>query len=272
MTQTNFTPYRIILVNIFSILLASSCAQKTALSPSYNYYSTNVKDSFQIFIDSLSHKDPEKPFNLFIYLDANLNSGIALRSFIKKQELRPEFQNTLFVGIGHIGNYRVKRRRDLTVPQIKGNDTLSRSKNFGQIENFYQFLKFELIPAINVQYPTNKDSNSIFGHSFGGLFATFCLLKNDSLFRNFYALSPSLWVNNSSIYEHENLLQHGETNRKLFLSVGSRETLNRVKPSTDKFYRFMENKHLTYLILNYKIYEGETHTSQVPHSLHDIFR
>lgn len=253
-------------------LVIASCTGQKHSSSQFNIHSTLIHDNFEIYIDSHLKHNPGDSFKVLYYLDANLNSGKALREIFKDSNTRKQFENTLFVGIGHIGGYRTLRRRDFLVPEILNGDTVDRSENYGHAERFYQFLKLELIPFINSEYSTYTDSNSILGHSFGGLFSVYCLLKNDSLFQNFYALSPSLWVNNGAIYDHDHLTANSKNNYYLFMSVGGLETLNRVKPATDKFQNYISNKNFPYLRMEYRIYKGKNHYSQVNNSFSEIFK
>ena len=115
--------------------------------------------------------------------------------------------------------------------------------------------------------PTN---NSLLGHSFGGLFSIYSLLRNDTIFKNYYALSPSLWVSNYSIYKFNELNDSSKIKKKLFVSVGNLELLNRIKSSTDGLESFLQEKKYSYLNFKYVIYKGETHNSEVPCAISDI--
>ncbi len=59
----------------------------------------------------------------------------------------------------------------------------------GGAGNFLSFIKSELIPYINSKYPTNG-SNSIYGHSYGGLFVLYALLTEPQVFESYYATDP----------------------------------------------------------------------------------
>lgn len=272
----NFTLSRLCLTLCFSSILVlsclNSCQQKEITAGTEVFKSNIVNDSFELYIDSLPNHQPNQPFNVLYYLDANLNSGKAFRQLLKDSVIKKKFANTLFVGVGHIGNYRSLRRRDLTVPQVSNSDTSGRNSQFAQVEPFYKFLTQELIPHIRARFITDSIHNSILGHSFGGLFSVYCLLKNDSLFQNFYALSPSLWVNNGAIYDHDHLTANSKNNYYLFMSVGGLETLNRVKPATDKFQTYISNKNFPYLRMEYQVYKGKNHYSQVNSSFNEIFK
>ena len=59
----------------------------------------------------------------------------------------------------------------------------------GEANKFLSFIKNELIPYIDNKYPTNG-SNSIYGHSYGGLFTLYTLLSEPELFDTYYATDP----------------------------------------------------------------------------------
>jgi predicted alpha/beta superfamily hydrolase len=66
----------------------------------------------------------------------------------------------------------------------------------GGAGNFKRFLSTELIPKIEQTYRTNG-FRVLSGHSAGGQFALYCLTAEPSLFRAYFAFSPSLdWDDN----------------------------------------------------------------------------
>lgn len=82
-----------------------------------------------------------------------------------------------------------QRDRDF-LPVHVDNNALS-----GGADKFISFLKTELIPYINKTYPTNG-TNSLYGHSYGGLFSMYTFLMEPELFETCYATDPSFWWNN----------------------------------------------------------------------------
>ncbi|MBK8611849.1 MAG: alpha/beta hydrolase [Chitinophagaceae bacterium] len=249
-----------------------SCSQNSNSSNYSVIYSTIVKDSFEIYVSTPSNMDTTKSYDIIYYCDANLKSGKKLRELIKQDIYSAKVNNTIFVGVGHIGNFHVLRRRDFILPEFLNGDTIGSSKNYGQTENFYQFLKIELIPKINSAYKTNPNNNSILGHSLGGLFAFYCLFKNDTLFESYYALSPSLWIDNYSIYNFNSLSKESPIKRNLYFSTGSLEIFNHIKTGTNKMDAFLNKQKYQNLIFKYDIHDGKTHNSQVEKSLDYILR
>jgi len=68
----------------------------------------------------------------------------------------------------------------------------------GGADRFISFLKDELIPYISKNYPVNG-TNSLYGHSYGGLFVMYTLLKEPELFKSYLATDPSFWWNNDFV-------------------------------------------------------------------------
>lgn len=65
-------------------------------------------------------------------------------------------------------------------------------------DRFISFLKNELIPYIDKTYPTNG-TNSLYGHSYGGLFVMYTLLTEPQLFQTYYATDPSFFWNDDFV-------------------------------------------------------------------------
>lgn len=262
--------------SLCSLLLLScvlfSCGQRTSSPPTRIIYSKKVKDSFEIYINAPQNIDTNKKLSAFYYMDANLRSGKKLRELLANPEFSDKVNKTIFIGIGHIGDFHVLRRRDFILPEINNGDTAGASVTYGQIENFYQFLKTELIPMIDSTYKTNSTNNSILGHSLGGLFAFYCLFKNEPLFRNIYALSPSLWIDNYSIYRFNHLTQDSLNKKNLYFSCGGLEIFNRIKTGTNGMDLFLQKQNYPGISYKYEIHSGKTHNSQVENSLDFILR
>jgi len=263
---------KIFLTILLLNLTLLSCEQVIDTANKTIIYSHNVKDSFEIYISQPPGIDTNKVYNVFYYCDANLKSGKKLKELITKSDYAIKASNTIFVGFVHMGNYHILRRRDFILPEIHNGDTAGISVNYGQIENFYRFLKLELIPKINSTYKTNQNHNSILGHSLGGLFVFYCLFKNDTLFKNYYALSPSLWVDNYSIYHFNKLTKENRNEKNLYFSAGGMEIFNHIKKGANRMEVFLKDKKYQNLKFEYSIHPGKTHNSQVEKSLDHILK
>jgi len=82
----------------------------------------------------------------------------------------------------------------------------------------------EIIPLIDRLYRTTDD-RGILGHSYGGLFANYILFADPDLFQRYAITSPSLWWDNSAIFEQEAAwaATHTKLEKHVFFSIGSLE-------------------------------------------------
>ena len=258
-----------LLVSILVTTVLFSCSTVRSSSASV-IYSHNVKDSFELYVNLPDGYSSGNSYSVVFYVDANLKSGKELRRQIAIDSNRSRLQQVIFVGIGHIGNYRAKRRRDL-IPPVMKNATTYRSSDpyYGQAHNFYAFLTTELVPFVNDHYP-NNGRFSFIGHSFGGLFGFYCFTKPSPVFKNIIAMSPSLWVNNDNFFTAEEQLWRSgvrERNVTLFHSCGSAEWMNRVLSSSRRMRDIVQKRYYQGLNYTYLEHQGENHNGVVPVSL-----
>lgn len=257
---------------IFASFLCWGCASKQHNAPAAFttnvsvLYSENVQDSFEIYISRPANFSAGKIYHAVYYFDANLKSGKKLREMLRSGKYAHTTANSIFIGIGHIGNYRVLRRRDLMPAVLFPGDTAFVSRNYGHAEKFYQFLQAELLPYISTNYHVDQSQNTVIGHSFGGLFVFYCLFKNDSMFRNYYALSPSLWVEDYNVYRYNQLDKGLVGAKKIYFSCGGLEVVNFIKKGTDEMKAFLDEKSYPALEYKYQVHAGESHNSQVEKS------
>lgn len=256
---------------IFAILFSATSGYSQFTTTMKVDHSKNVGDSFEIYVSLPVGYGPGEFYNVVYYCDANLRSGKKLRKLFTAGD-NDKLRKSIFVGIGHIGSYHSRRRRDFTLPHIHRNDTSGRHKMQGQIEKFYSYMKTELIPSINRDFKTNTDSNSILGHSLGGLFAFYCLFKCDILFLKYFALSPSLWVGKYSIYQFNRINGGFPAMQEIYFTSGSREKINKILKGTNRAKRFFDRKNYNNLNYDYEIWKHRTHSSSVTPTLKKILK
>ena len=89
----------------------------------------------------------------------------------------------------------------------------------GGANNFIDFFKNELIPYIDKKLPASGD-NSLFGHSLGGVFTFYVLLKEPGLFSNYYCSDPAFPWNNRRIITmaQETFKNSDKLNRTLWIN------------------------------------------------------
>lgn len=109
----------------------------------------------------------------------------------------------LIVGVGygeHAMLHRKARTLDYTPPAADLPDTGDRGgRPQGGADRFLRFLTEELRPAIAREFRVDAGQQSLYGHSYGGLFVLHALFRQPDAFRNYLASSPSIWWNKGYI-------------------------------------------------------------------------
>lgn len=237
-------------------------------------------EKYKIFI--ARQKNVARYDRVVFMVDANAQFPILLNSYAKiyangaKQnaETGSKLNKTvLIVGIGYDSPlaYDTKRRtRDLT-PAASGEEYA----NGGGAAEFYDFIKDELFPLVEKKYSTAKSDKIYFGHSFGGLFGIYALLRDDGIFDEFFIASPSLWWGESQLIRDaldEGKLRSNLKAKFIMLVAGSREMR---KGKTDKagilkaadLAEILKTKGLS---CEFRLYEGASHGEVIPLALRDL--
>ncbi|RKV95610.1 MAG: alpha/beta hydrolase [Campylobacter sp.] len=277
------------LVCLFACDLRAKPPQKIEQASGAAHEMFNVSDfilkskngeKYKIFI--ARQKNVARYDRVVFMVDANAQFPILLNSYAKiyangaKQNAKAVSKlskTVLIVGIGYDSPlaYDIKRRtRDLT-PAASGEEYA----NGGGAAEFYDFVKDELFPLVEKKYSTAKSDKIYFGHSFGGLFGIYALLRDDGIFDEFFIASPSLWWGESQLIRDaldEGKLRSNLKAKFIMLVAGSREMR---KGKTDKagilkaadLAEILKTKGLS---CEFKLYEGASHGEVIPLALRDL--
>ena len=237
-------------------------------------------EKYKIFI--ARQKNVARYDRVVFMVDANAQFPILLNSYAKiyangaKQNAKAVSKlskTVLIVGIGYDSPlaYDTKcRTRDLT-PAASGEEYA----NGGGAAEFYDFVKDELFPLVDKKYSTAKSDKIYFGHSFGGLFGIYALLRDDGIFDEFFIASPSLWWGESQLIRDaldEGKLRSNLKAKFIMLVAGSREMR---KGKTDKagilkaadLAEILKTRGLS---CEFRLYEGASHGEVIPLALQDL--
>lgn len=171
-------------------------------------YSRSVGDSFRIFVrvPASYHPGQAARYPVVYLLDANFYFDIMAAALQKYEPvgLAPE---VILVGIGYrdFAAMDSLRDRDDTYPEAIKKYEMRVS---GGADKFLSFIRSELRPFIESNYPADSAKRVLMGHSLGGYFTMYALWQelsgNGAGFRYFIAASPSME------YNHYYLLQQLE--------------------------------------------------------------
>ena len=204
-------------------------------------------------------------------LDADYSFALVrnvVQHFVEREDMPP----VILVAIAYPGaatsreTYRMNRTRDYTpVYAPDGGYGAEYQKVSGGGPKFRAFLARELIPFIENRFPVAPDDRTLIGHSYGGLFATYVLLTEPSLFQRYIAVSPSLWyANRTALTMEEAAARSGIRPRaRVFFAVGANEN-QIMEDDLAELVRSLRGRGNPGLQVTMKVYEGETHNSVFP--------
>lgn len=151
----------------------------------------------------------------------------------------------LIVAIGYPGTDRFDtdaRAEDYTPPAQRLDDTGDPNNSpQGGAERFLAFLEARLKPAIADRFPIDARRSALLGHSYGGLFTLYTLLEHPGAFRDYIAVSPSLWWNRGYLLERLTRLDRNLAGRRLLIGVGGEEQSPRPGEPPEKSRRRQAN-------------------------------
>ena len=114
----------------------------------------------------------------------------------------------ILVGIGYPGDAPINlaaRAEDYTPPSpdLSATGDLSGNKQ-GGADRFLDFIENELKPRLAADFKIDPARQTLFGHSYGGLFTLHTLFTRPAAFQRYVAASPSVWWNDRHILTEKN--------------------------------------------------------------------
>lgn len=124
-----------------------------------------------------------------------------------------------------VGIENTQRRRDTTGPTVNPEDRKI-APVVGGSAAFREFIRDELIPAVNARYRTTGE-RAIVGESLAGLFVVETFFLEPSLFDTYVAFDPSLWWNNEELVVNaaKRLSKRAGSPKTLYLATSSEKGL-----------------------------------------------
>ena len=190
--------------------------------------SEHVGDEFKIFVGHCGASDPTPPAVLYVS-DANGMFASAVDT-VRFMQLSAHLPPMLVVGIGYrmggIDETVVVRTRDFTPTDDPAFGKVFPAQTLmSGAPRFLAFIRDELQPWVQSTYRVDADDAAFFGHSQGGLFATYVLLTEPNTFRRYGIGSPSLWWDDNTMFDYEAQYAdaHDDLPAKVFFSVGEHE-------------------------------------------------
>lgn len=139
-------------------------------------------------------------------------------------------------------------------PQIK----------YGGADQFLKFIQNELKPRIEKTIPINQHQQTLFGHSFGGLFALHTLFTAPQSFNRYVAASPSIWFDQTlltqQLFKLPQKISQNQSPILVMTTVGTNESKGRPPRNANaqqnpsdffKNFQSLQSGHLNYWHFNH---------------------
>lgn len=95
---------------------------------------------------------------------------------------------------------------------------------FGGADEFLSLFKNILKPKIEAKFSIDKTQETLFGHSYGGLFTLYTLLFYPDSFNTYFASSPSIWFSNHDfLLKLRHKLKENLIKKRCKITVGALE-------------------------------------------------
>jgi len=249
------------------LLLSIPAWTQNHIIHSDSLYSTNLKEQrqIQVIFPQQYNPDSKDSLDVLYVLDGEWNTPLSktVIGFLEYAQFVPT--NVLIVSVPN--NYKEgenMRGRDFTPTRVEKRSPIS-----GGADNFLLFLKEELVPFVNKNYPINVENNILYGTSYGGLFAIYAYLLEPSLFKSYLTVEPSLMWDNYLLIKiaSERLEKIIGTNNTLW--IGSRDGMAFEEMGISKFDSLLNLKAPEGLHWNVETYPNETHFSAIWKGLYD---
>ena len=244
-----------------------------------------MDQTFEVYVQvPWSLADGSEHFPVLYLTDSY--GGMAFADTTSIMQLGGDVPRFITVGIGYEMDSPVHamelRQRDLTPVEAKGPaglpplsaifkdaPPLNLDKSSGGAANFLRFIREELQPFINANYPTDPKDQSYWGDSLGGLFGLYVLFNQPQTFNRYIIGSPSIWWANRAIVADAKA--YIESNKRLdaavYMAVGELEETEpdsfSMVTNMFRLASMLEDADLKGLQLKTHMFPNETHTSVI---------
>ncbi len=228
--------------------------------------------TYQIMVSRPAEPPPPGGYPVLYVLDGEDNFPIAAATAqrLARYAPRSEVWPGLVVAVGNGGQAR--RAHDYTPAAEGAVGRGGQAHATGGADAFLVFLAEELKPAVAARYPADPKRQTLFGHSYGGLFVLHALFSRPELFQTYVAASPSIWFGDGAVIAGERVLadrlRGGGLSPVLLLTVGDREGGG---PASAPGFTIaamaerLEALELAGLTVRHRVLTGEDHgTSSLP--------
>lgn len=181
---------------------------------------------YRVYIARPKRQPPPNGYPVIYLLDGN--AALMALSEAQLETLDAGGVPPVIVAIGYEISSRLDitaRTYDYTPPLSATEPTLDDSgggRRAGGADVFLDFLEERIKPAVETRAPIDRQQQTLWGHSYGGLFVLHALFLRPGTFQRYAAGDPSLWWHDGFIVKQEEKLPFALPNDglRLLLMVG----------------------------------------------------
>lgn len=225
---------------------------QTNIQQSFEITSKYTKKDYLIQISVPAGEAPKQGFPILYVLDGNatFDSAANIAKSVDGGANRLGLSPVAIVAIGYPkqSTFDVEKRALDYTPKASAEFQKQAKYTYGGADQFIQFIEKELKPAIQTKIKLNTRQQSLFGHSFGGLFVLHTFMTYPETFQRYIAASPSLWFDNYALLNRQvdwlNNKANKVQNTMLMVTVGTHERRKETQSnedSTQMQYDFYQN-------------------------------
>lgn len=185
-------------------------------------------NDYRIFVSVPKGDAPVSGWPVLYVLDANemfLTAVETVRAFEHRPDVDHGRPGTVVVGIGYPPGVNISSARTRDLTPVASTDP--RVRGGGGADEFADFVQNELKPALARKMVLDPQRQTIFGHSFGGLWVLHILSTRTEMFQTYLSSSAALWFGDNSVLGAlSNFVagrQPGDRPLRVELSVGEYE-------------------------------------------------
>jgi predicted alpha/beta superfamily hydrolase len=146
-----------------------------------------------------------------------------------------------------------------------------RNPGSGGGARFLQFLRGELIPFVEANYPADPARRGLMGSSLGGLFTLHALFTEPTLFSRYAAASPAVTYAGRGAFADEAAYAagHADLAARVYIAVGEQEPL---AAPVQELANTLRARGYPSLRLESRVIEGERHSGNKPEAFNRAVR
>lgn len=129
--------------------------------------------------------------------------------------------------------------------------------------DFLRFLRADLVPFVEATYRADPGDRTLWGYSYGGLFALYVMLTQPEHFGRYIATSPSVWWHGEVIFDvaARYAARRSDLPARLFTSLGTEESDALFQQPWSRFVERLQLRSYEGFALTTSRLAGHTHFS-----------